>query len=196
MIIITEPSTVFIKFTDECPKSFVLTNSDNDNVEYFRFMDGKVPRIKFNIPNAGSYIGNVKFDIVKIVPIEVPILALPTLPIADRNRYRTPKFVFNPNLTDTVARTFSEDGIIEHSPFYESLPRCIQVFIDLHEIGHFFYLNENDADLYAFVCFVRKGYNVSTAYYAMDRVLKKSKQNIERLRDMYNNISNVQYFTP
>lgn len=193
MINITAPSTVFVKFLSEVPRLFIFGKEDG-SVEFFRYLYGNVPRIKFNIPNVGKYLANVPIEVTKITPIQIPILSLPVLPPADRDRWvDNPEIVFNPSL-DSVARNFTDLGRIEIGPKFYKIIKPMQEFIILHEKGHFLYSEEEDADLFALVNFVRMGYNQSTAYYTLENVLKQSRQQVDRLKNMFNKINSFEQF--
>lgn len=194
-MIIPNPSTLYIRFLNEIPKVFQFGTTSGELV-YFRNVYGTIPRIKFNVPIPGDYVGNVPFDIVRIAPIEIPVLSLPVLPPANRDRWpENLQFVYNPNL-DTVARNWTNDGIVELGPRFYKLTKAQQEFIKLHEQGHFLYSGEEDCDLFALVNFVRMGYNLSTAYYTLQNDLSKSTQQVQRLKSMFDNISHIQKFNP
>lgn len=181
------PCTVYIHFSDALPNLFVLTNG-RDEVEFFRRLDGHTPRIKFNMPDAGRFTGNTDFRVEKISPIEIPPF-LPTLPPPERDRWiDNPEFIYDPEHTISPASNYTMDGVIVHGPAFMDFPRPIRVFIDLHELGHFFYCTEEYCDLYAFVNFLRMGYNRSTAYYALSDVLHRSSQGIDRVNKMMKSI--------
>lgn len=190
-ITIAFPSTVYIRFTGEMPKLFVITDSSGE-VEYFRYMDGKTPRIKFNLPIPGVYYPSVPFEISKVVNVEIP--PLPVLPPASRNRYhgKWPDVVYDPSWTISPASIMTDQNLIIHGPLWQAQIPAVGLFIDLHECGHLFYAEEENCDLYAFVNFMLMGYNRSTAYYALDKVLKSTPQNIERIKTMF---STVQKYT-
>lgn len=186
-IVINSASTVYVKFTGTLPNRFVVTDSYGE-VEYFRHLDGRTPRIKFNLPDPGRYVGNTDLDIVKIVPIEIPD-DLPVLPPAERDRWTlNPVIIYDENWTESPASNFTLDGVIMHGPAYAAMIRPIRIFIDLHEKGHYFYCTEEYCDLYAFVNFIRMGYNRSTAYYALSKVLHRTSQGIARMNAMMRSI--------
>lgn len=183
---IDRPSTVYISFPEIMPKSFVVTASNGD-IEYFRFLDGQTPRIKFNLVVSDEYESNVPIVIVKIVGIEIP--ELPLLPPPERDRYQgDPQIIYDPNWTESIASCFTDQNVIVHGPKWAALIPPVQLFIDLHEMGHFFYATEEYCDLYAFVNFLRMGYNRSTAFYTLQRVLKKTPQNGARLKYLFDNL--------
>jgi len=193
---IESPCTLYIKFTEDIPKCFVFGFTDG-KVQYFRYISGKVPRLKFNVPIPGDYLANVPFEVVKMVPIEIPVLSLPVLPPADRNRWTSdPEIIYNPSLQNTIARNFTDQGVIEVGPRFNDLIDPMKVFIIDHEKGHFLYSDEFNADLFALVNFVRKGYNVSTAYYTLEKYLNKSAQQVNRLKELFETINSIQKFNP
>lgn len=191
---VNNPSTVYIQFSG-CPRYFCVYD-EKGRIYYFRFMDGKTPRIKFNIPDPGKYTGDRQFMITRIVDIELPA-SYPELPPAERDRWKDVTFVYNPELKGTPARIFTETGVIEHSPQWYSYPPPIRLFLDLHEMGHMLYKTEMYCDLYALVNFLRMGYNRSTAYYAMDKILSRSQENIDRIKFLLTQIvANGDEFKP
>lgn len=192
---INNPSTVFIQFVGNPPKYFCLYD-EKKRVYYFRYLDGKTPRIKFNIPDAGMYESDKPFQVVKIVSIEHPD-SYPDLPPAERNRWKEPTFVYNPNLIGTPARIYTDTGVIEHSPDYYKYPPPIRLCLDLHEMGHFLYSTEEYCDLFALVNFLRMGYNRSTMYYTLSTILSRSSQNLDRLKYLLTQIKvNGDQFQP
>lgn len=186
MIRITKPSTAYIRFTTEMPRNFVLKN-DKGEVYYFRKLDGKTPRIKFNVLHPATYSSDTPFDVVKVTDLELPD-SLPNLPAFERDRVKDFRIVFNPSLTGTPARIFTQRGIIETSREFEEFPKQIQDFILWHEIGHFYYETEEKADLFALVNCLKRGYNRSMCFYALSFILKKSPKNTDRLRTLLKNI--------
>lgn len=184
--VVNKASTVYVAFPREMPKLFVVFR-DNGIVEYFRYMDGKTPRMKFNLPLPGNFFFNVPVQVLKIVDVEIP--DLPTLPPAERDRLKgEATIIYDPNWTDTPASNFTNEGIIVHGPGWKRLIPHVRFFIDLHEYGHFFYREEASCDLYAFVNFMRMGYNKSTAYYTLTKVLRRNPQSIDRIKKLFSTI--------
>jgi hypothetical protein len=169
-----------------------------EDTYYFRYLNGNVnagatPRIKFNIPDPGIYVGNAPFEVVKVVPIEIPD-ALPELPPAERDRWKDIKLVYNPEMNKTSItpiRIYSDTGVVEYGPRFLQLIPPIQVFLIEHERGHLFYKTEQYCDMYALLNFIRKGYNQSTAYYALTHILSRTKENAGRIKTIFNNIQKV-----
>jgi len=214
---IKKPCTVYIKFTGNNPNMFQLRH-DKFGLYYFRDLEGKTPRIKFNLCHPGIYTANVPFEVVKVVPIELPI-TLPGLPSYERNDIKD--FVIRDNFDfyGSPARVFAKDGIIERSRDFYNLPKPIRVFILLHEIGHFFYgVNDADiakanqlpepdnrdylrrrmyeseakCDLFALIHYLQMGYNRSMAFYSLSKVLSRSQDNIDRVKKLISNIQKTQ----
>lgn len=192
---VNKPSTVYIHFI-QTPRLFNLCDS-NGGLYYFRYTDGKIPRIKFNIPDPGNYTSDTNFVVDKIVPIEIPE-KLPTLPAAERDRVKPYKIVHNPNLqgSPVVIYTQRDPIIIETSSVFYEYPSPVRKFLLLHELGHRFYKTEEYCDLYALINFVRMGYNPSTGYYALIKILGRSKKNVERVKYMFKQINSFTPFEP
>jgi hypothetical protein len=185
-----KPQTYYIRFTAEMPKLFLLYDSKGE-VYYFRYLDGKTPRIKFNVVDEGTYTGNVPFEVVKETGIEIPD-SFPRLPNADRDRWKPVKLVHNPSMkTTTPIRIFTDSGVIEANDRFFGFIRPVRIFLFLHEKGHLFYSKEEDCDLYALVNFLRMGYNQSTAYYTLRNVLSRTDENLKRLKTIFANIQKI-----
>lgn len=183
--------TIYIKFPPGIFPRYVEFRNGAGEIEYFRQLFGKLNRIKLNLVKGGDYYCNQPFDLVKKVAIEIPE-NFPKLPLSERNRWKPVKYVDNPNLKGTPARIFTDTGIIEHSPAYHSYPKCVQVFIDLHEQGHLFYRTEEYCDLWALINYLRLGYNRSTAYWTLCNILKKTPANVQRIEQLVFNIKKTQ----
>lgn len=192
---INKPATVIVSFNGVPPRYFCLYD-DKGRTYYFRYLDGKTPRIKFNMPDPGQYNSNHDFQVVKTMNIETPD-HYPQLPPAERDRWKEPIFVYNPNLTGTPARIFTDTGVIEHSPDYYRYPPPVRLFLDLHEQGHFLYQTEEYCDLFALINYLRMGYNRSTAYYTLSQILSRSNDNLNRLKFLLTQITaNGDQFNP
>lgn len=182
MLQISKPQTVYIKFIGNPPRKFELKR--NGELYFERYLDGKTPRIKFNIPNIGSYETSNNVEIIKRVDIEIPTLSF-TLPPYERDRIKDFIIIDNPKLTNTPARVFTHEGIIEKGAGFYKYTQPMKVFFLLHEVGHFFYKTEEYCDLFALVHFLQMGYNMSTAMYCLTNVLRRNKQNTERVLFIY-----------
>jgi len=179
-----------VRFTEYMPHRFLLNSISDNECYYFRYLDGNTPRIKFNVPDPGCYEPDAPIEVVKAVDIEIPT-NYPVLPPANRDRLKPVSYYYNPEMdkeTMTPIRIYTEPGVIEYGDKFLSYISPIQKFLTLHEYGHFFYIEEENCDLYALVNFCRSGYNQSTALYALSHILGRSKENIERIRSLFNNI--------
>lgn len=183
MLNVVKPQTFYIRFKGELPRKFTLT--DKNGIYFERFLDGKTPRIKFNIPDVGSYKSSNSFDVTKVVDLEKPKLDF-TLPPYERHRLKDFIIVDNPRLTGTPARIFTEEGIVEKGRDFYRFSRPMRIFFLLHEVGHFYYKTEEFCDLFALVNFLQMGYNMSTAMYCLTNVLKRNEQNKKRVLYIYN----------
>lgn len=183
---VSNPSTIYVHFLTPMPKLFVLYDSSNE-VFYFRYLSGQVPRIKFNVPIPGVYHTDNDLYVSKVVPIEIPD-NLPSLPPAQRDRLKDVFFTYDETLQYTASIDTISGNII-HGPKWKSLIKPLQIFIDEHEKGHFFYEDEEKCDLYALVNFVRMGYNESMAYFCLANVIKRSAEQMQRVRELFSKIN-------
>lgn len=161
---------------------------DRNRIYYFRYLDGKTPRIKFNVPDTGVFHTDTPFRLCKMTSIETPS-SYPILPPAERDRWKDVQVVVNPELDGTPARIFSDTGVIEVSNSFSSFPPPVRLFLLLHETGHMIYKSEEYCDLWALINFLKMGYNRSTAYYTLDKILSRSQENIERIKFLLTQIT-------
>ena len=189
---LTSPSTVYIRFTgQQSPRYFCIHNSEGD-LYHFRFTDGDMFLMKFNVPDPDTYTTNIEdLEVLGVKPIEIPVF-YPPLPPAQRDRFKDLTVVYNPNLKDSPAVIYSQTGVVEVNDTFASLPPVMQEFILLHEQGHLLYVNEEFCDLWALINYTRKGYNRSVAYYTMFFILNQTQANINRLETLFNNIQTMQ----
>lgn len=188
-VAVNKPVTIYVKFpVNNLPKYFRV--NDNEGKLYFeRFLNGKVPRIKFNVPYPVGINYNIvtPCDIVKIVSIELPDINI-DLPPFERNRAKDVKIIDNPQLNGTPARIFTYDGVIELGRKFYTFPKPMRVFFLWHEVAHLYYKTEQYCDLFALVQFLKMGYNMSTAMYCLTNVLKRNKENFKRIVYIYNHL--------
>lgn len=187
---VSEPSTVYISFVQETPRYFCLYDM-NDELYYFRFLNGSVKGMKFNVPDAGGYYTNVDVTLDRINGIETPA-SYPILPPAERNRFKDLTLIYDPSLTGTPCCIDSQSGIVEYNDEFLSYTKAMQEFLILHEQGHLLYKTEEYCDLWALVNFLRKGYNRSTAYYCLYYILGQSAGQVNRLSYLLFNIRNCE----
>ena len=114
-------------------------------------------------------------------------LKYPNIPYLDVATHKRPyslddiKLVPNPNI-DSPARMFTNKPVIEFNPIkMDKMPIPIQMFIYCHELGHQYFNDEEKADRWATITFLNRGFNLSSAIYALTKVLNHSNQNIERM---------------
>lgn len=186
MLNVSKPETIYIKFNGTLPRKFEL-KKQNGEMYFERYLDGKTPRIKFNVPNKGIYTTANNIEIVKRVDIEIPKMIF-NLPAFERDRIKDFVIVDNPALHNTPARVFTHEGVIEKGSQFNKYTQPMKVFFLLHEVGHFYYKTEEYCDLFALTHFLQMGYNMSTAMYALTNVLRRNKQNKDRVLFIYNHL--------
>lgn len=173
-------------FFNQQPKILEVKDSAG-NVYFFREIEGQ-KSIKFNILKSDVFKLNCNAENIKISPLSITPLNI-VLPTQDRNEMKQFKIIFNPNLKGTPARNYFIKGIIEVGEIFKKQIYPIRVFILLHEVAHFYYEDEETADLFAAKKFVDMGFNNSTAFYALRNVLNfESKRNKQRLINLFKNL--------
>jgi hypothetical protein len=186
---INKPSTVYVKFpSNNIPRKFIVNDSNNE-LYFERFLDGKTPRIRFNIPYPVNTVYDIKTpcEVVKITDIKIPDLTI-ELPPFERNRVKDIQIVDNPELNGTPARIFTYDGVIELGRKFYTFPKPMRVFFLWHEVAHLYYKTEKYCDLFALIHFLKSGYNMSTAMYCLTNVLRRNRQNFDRVVYIYKHL--------
>lgn len=118
---------------------------------------------------------------VIIKPLKFPTIPLPTMQHIRPYKIDDIVIVKNEKI-DSPARIFTNEPIIEINPRkMAKYPQPIRVFILFHELGHLYFTNESGADLFAIISFINRGYNLSTALFALTKILGESKENLERI---------------
>lgn len=184
---IKRPSTLLLKKAHS-RANYVQMRDDRGRVTYFRHLKGTPDNFSVNIPRSGSYFLEGDFFITDLLPLhhERPKF---TLPPAERNKFKPFNIEINPNLKGTPARIFTDVGKVEIGQNFKQYPPQIRLFILLHELGHFYYITEWKADLFAAYWYINLGYNASNAFYALSKVLSHSPANTERLQKLFNQIT-------
>lgn len=188
---IESPKTVYISFLGEMPKLFELYDLKDGRVYYFRHLDGKTPRIKFNITHEGSYDSDTDFCVERETEVKTPY-NLPKLPSPDRSRVKPLEVVINESLEGTPACIYTDEGVIEVGEWFLSMPKQIQGFLLFHEQAHLLFSDEHDCDLFALVASLRKGYNRSMCMYALTHYLSRSKENTGRIYKLFYKVQETQ----
>lgn len=186
---IEKPCTVVVTFSNS-GNSDVWKVSTRDKVFHFRELPTGSKEAKISFPFSGYFWSNKEIESIKILPLE-------TFNIFDR--LPTPERAYSPDsiyiekaegLVNTPARTWAKDGYIQTGEQFDSLPSQMAFFILLHELGHQKYSTEWKTDLFALAHFLKLGYNESQAFYALTKVLNRKPDNVERMKKLYNIITN------
>lgn len=161
-----------------------VLNLDNGTTFHKRYFDGET-ELKINLPKG-------KFDFIggvykKTVSPEKYNLSKLVLPPKDRHDEKEYFFSYSQSFPGP-ARIFPTTGKIEVGPLFAKQTEQIQDFIILHELGHFYYDKEENADIYALKKFLESGGNQSAAFDALERVISKTPENIQRIKQHLNNI--------
>lgn len=161
----------------------------NGKVYFIRHLGGKYSEVKVNITHPGNYtVQAFKGTITALKKGALEIAPFPDVPPKERDLEKPYRIVTNKSLTGTPARIFPHSGIIEVSTSWHKMIAPIRLFILLHEVGHFFYKTEWKCDQFAAHHFLKMGYNPSTAFYAISKILHKSPGNDTRVLTLLKNL--------
>lgn len=146
--------------------------------------------IIFNLPNG---IFNTKNNIlcVKKKKNFVPSFQMLSSQYEPQWNWRLPKigqltnnFVLgvNPNKASIYPQLHK---IIVDQKLFEKLPRPCVKFILFHELGHYFYKDEELCDLFAVVCMLQNGFNYYDCILTQTRYLNRSAETVKRTLFVY-----------
>lgn len=129
---------------------------------------------KFNLPKGKYYTNNILKKLQK--PL---IYNLPKLPKRQRNEIKPVSLLIKKN--SSTASIFLDTGqiIVDERKFFK-FGKLQRDFVFLHELGHFFYDSEKDADLFACCEMLKIGYNPSQVITAQAGTLRDSETNYKR----------------
>lgn len=184
---VNKKATIRVEFSF-IPQRFEIFDAKG-RLFFFRDLSEKNKVIKVNVARPGTYTTNVvcKITVLPLEIIDIPD-GLPPLQknfLPDQIKYR-----YNPELKGTPARNFYKHGVIEFGREFLNQPYPIRVFILCHEIGHFYYHDEDLADHFAVKLYLKMGYNKSMALHALKDVLNmESQQNHKRVKKIFETLS-------
>ena len=172
------------------PKRFTLHNSQGE-LYYIRELDGNTDEISINICHHDRYTPSIPFTVLEREELTPYGWDKIELPEPERNKVKQFRIKYNPNLKGTPARIFTDSGLIEIGERFYKYPPPLRMFILFHEFGHFYYITESLADLYALKMYLMLGYNESNAFYALSKILHPNEQNNERITKLFETIKNT-----
>lgn len=186
----SNPSTYILKFFEDVDR-FTIKDA-RGRIYYYRYLPYGTRSIKVNIPDAGTYYLSQFVEATrKPLDITTQVNRI-NLPKPERNRDKDYFITHDPNETSSPAIIYTKTGHIITGRNFPALPIPMKIFILLHEIGHFKYKTEKFCDLYAFIEFVKMGYNPSTAMYCLTDYLRRKPENDERIDYLYNQMVNAE----
>ena len=162
-------------------KGFVdIVNTNTGKIYHRRYIDSE-NQIKVNLKPGNYEIQNGLF--IKEVNPETYNLSKIKLPKKDRNQEKA--YFFEPNhQMQGPAQIYPDTGKIEVGPKFYKQTEQIQEFIICHELGHFYYDEEEAADRFALYEFLKNGGNQSAAYDALHKVLSPCKNATLRINNI------------
>lgn len=170
-------------------KNFTLYNKQG-KIYFVRELKGDEKYIRVNICHHNLYRANEPFEIVERSKLQSYGWKNIKLPPPERNKVKDFRIEYNPNIGRTPARIFTDRGLIEIGKRFYDYPLPFRLFILLHEFGHFYYVTESLADLFALKMYLMLGYNESNAMYALTKILHKGEANKERILKLFDTIKN------
>ncbi len=178
-----KPSTLFIKFFE--PTDYFDLRDSRGRLYYYRYLPNGTKEIKVNVPDKGLYYFNNDCQIEEKSLQIVDGIYLVKLPKQERHREKEVAVKYDHNQTDSPAIIYTDLGLIVTGTKFLELPIPMRIFVLLHEKGHLKYATEKYCDLYAFVEFVKMGYNPSTAIYCLTDILKQKPGKDERINFLF-----------
>ena len=183
MKLIKKPTTVFFK---------ALTNG---YIKVFRngqlYFENKISKNLFevNLPFDGFYsFSGHGFEILSYNDLIFKQANI-TLPTPDRNnQFTLIKQVLIDATSSSPAKISINKDLIILSPKFYGYTQEVKLFIILHEIGHYQYIEEWKADRFAAYHFLKMGCNPSQAFESLAGVLHDSASNDERIQKIYNQL--------
>lgn len=145
------------------------------------------PEVTINLPTHTEQV-YVSVNKGKIKNVDIGLIQTLQVPYPDQPIRRRPyslkdlRFYERPGITGP-ARISKHVPVVELNPdLMMNYPEHVQKFIQLHEAGHTFFDEEDKTDAWAAVTFVNNGYNLSTALFALTRVLNRDNPaNLKRV---------------
>ena len=153
----------------------------NGNLYHIRRTKGR--EVAFKAMKPGFY--QVYPEPIRITPEAMNFKPVEALPPPDRNQGKKASIRVNRNLSGTPARIFPATGVIEVGETFHTLPEQAKLFILLHELGHFYYTQEKDADHYALYHFNKMGGNPSQSVYTLAMFLTDTPENKARINSLF-----------
>jgi len=182
------------------PWYMVIKEPYEDTIFYERKVN--TSKVQVNLPKHGKKVhlivlGPATLDrilITKLNKIRIPHAKKPSA----LRPYKLKDIVLVPNNDlDSPARIFTKYPVIEFNPkIFNKFSEPTRAFILLHEMAHYYFDKEEEADRWATIEFLNMGYNLSSANYALTHVLHKQPENVKRMitQDKFlNDINNLVY---
>lgn len=162
---------------------------------YRRDLDDKSPRVPLPVHSneviVWTYPGKVKQHFQSALkPMQVPF----PKPTRKRRPYNLDEMQVIPETMNMAgpARVFKHRPIMNINPYLmNSYPEPTYSFIVAHELGHHYFDAEEDADAYAVVTLLNKGYGLSQIERALTHTLGKSKENFDRIMSTHRFLQDV-----
>ena len=182
---IERPTTARLTYQG-APRSFRVYSEQNNRLHFYRPNEKGLKTITVNFPRPGFY-GIENAPTVELLPLQKKTYPV-NLPDAERTQAAAPGEMFiteNFDVQHTPARINPKTGEVQVCAGFSDLPNEVRFFILLHELGHRKYKTETFCDQFALKKFLECGYNPSQAVIALTRILKPSRENMERISNIF-----------
>lgn len=163
---------------------------------YFR-PQMKAGLFKFNQPYAGRFFCR-GFTPVKIEPLSHIRYDI-DLPKFERENNPELKSIEAGLIGHSPALVFAKQGrVIIDKEKFAKMPPPVRLFVLLHEMGHRHYTTEHYCDIFALKKFLEMGFNPSTAFLSLSRILdtkegKRGTANTARIKQLFELIKKHSY---
>ncbi len=200
-ITFSDSEGVSLYLTTKCPEnldhsySVVVINADNGDIIFKRKFDKD--KIQINLPR--NPLRTSVFTTCREVenyissPLKKNQFDYDFTPETERDFPLSDlKVQYVENLGYTPARILTKQGVMQISKkHFRDLDQPTRYFIMMHEMGHYYFNDEDKADEYAFNACMKRGYGLSVCYNALANVLRDSKPNLLRKIKMMQNLKST-----
>ncbi len=174
---------MYINVTGLSGANLRIFNVEGRKQLYFR--EGIPPgviRVGLPVHKSKIFISSSEpFTVQEISPLVVYDLPFHVPPETRRN-YSISDIQAEAAKLPSPGRMFTDRPLVQYDPDrLKNLPQQIAAYVLRHELAHYFFTNEELTDLFATYLYLRDGYNLSGAAYALTRVLHRTPENVKRM---------------
>jgi hypothetical protein len=175
------------------PFAVFITDETGRQTFYYRIFDK--PQLTLNLPVHSQkiylrHIGNPQLKSTMIAPLNKLNLKYTFNPSKVKKRSYSLAAVTWQKVSGlpygSPARFFFNTGLMQVDENRMSiLPQPVRQFIQCHELAHYYYEDEVEADRFALYQYLNQGYNFSTAFNSLFDYLTPSGINVTRILSLF-----------